>query len=563
MKRFKGPIILFSIIIIMVLVMIGLTKLEAFQNWAKRFDKSDVKYDVVVDMNEETLPELTVLYPNSGMSDSTFQDSWTTRYFEKTTKYKVKYYQTLGEQGDRVNTILAGEEPYHMLKLESGTFLKNQAQGAFVNLRPALEEYGQDLLKTIPQEAWDAVTDPATGAIYGIPEVGFSGMIGHALVWNLEQLNAAGITKIPETITEVTEALYALQNTFYKAGGTYHAFTMAGAQAYMSNLAAAWDLPENFYVNEKNEVSHTMYHPQYKPYMQWVNQLIIDGVCSGGWKGYTNPDLISKFSKEEFGCVFMNYWSINDIVKKLAQNKGISEDAARKLVGWTVYVKGDGNYGTPVQEEAKFVSYSTIGYYCAVPVHMAADTSYVIDWMNKRITVENFEGYRLGDEGVHFQYTDSTDPNAIKVQLSKRDENNKAMVDENGKVIYETKYVKTLPAYEQVILPTSMYQCGVNPDVGKNLWILSEKTYNAWEVMVDNDSPNALGNALSMAPYIKGWSEIDIEARSWVLTLEQQILINTDASRLQANINTLKGGWKGQYWKKDVNAAVQAWYQSK
>lgn len=561
MRRLRNILILLASVTTFVLILIGLTKFEPFINWAKRFDKSNVDYDVEVDLSKK--PTLNVLYPNSGMSDSAFQGSWTTRYFNEVSGYNVNYYQTLSGQDERVNTILAGNEEYHMLKLESGTYLKNQAQGAFVDLAPALEMYGQNILKTIPQKAWDAVTDPETGAIYGIPEVGFAGMIGHALVWNMDQLNAVGITKVPETITEVTTALYALQNRFSQGNQTYHAFTMAGAQAYMANLAAAWDLPENFYVNEEGKVSHTMYHPQYQPYMAWVNQLIIDNVISGGWKGYSSADIISKFSKEELGCAFINYWSINDIVTKMAQSKGISEEEARANIAWSVYIKGDGNYGTPVQEEAKYVSYATIGYYCCVPVHMADYTSYVINWLDSRITVEAFEGYRLGDEGVHFEYVDSSDPDGVEVLLSKRDEDGKAVVDNEGNVIYETKYVKTLPAYQEEILPTSMYQCGVNPDVGKNLWILSEKTYKAWSVMVDNDSPNALGNAIAMAPYIKGWSEIDIESRSWVLTVEQQTLINLDASRLESNINYLKKQWVKKFWTDEVDANVQAWYQSK
>ena len=573
MRKFKGPLILVAIVTTLVLVMIGLTKFKPFLEWAKRFDKANVQYEVEVDLNNK--PTLTVLYPNSGMSDSDFKDSWTTKYYQETTGYNVNFYQTLGEQGDRVNTILAGQEEYHMLKLESGTFLKNQSQGAFVNLRPALEKYGKDLLKTIPQAAWDAVTDPETGAIYGIPEVGFAGMLGNALIWNIDQLEAAGVSdtiieKIcnnsydnPITISEVTTALYALQNHFSQGNATYHAFTMAGAQAYIANIAAAFDLPENFFVDTDGKIKHTMYHSQYKPYMSYINQLVIDNVCSAGWKGYSSSDIISLFSKEQLGCAFMNYWSINDIVDKMAQNKGISEQEARDNVKWTLYIIGDGNYGTREQEEARYVSYSTIGYYCAIPVHMANYTSYVIDWMNTRITVENFEGYRLGQEGYHFDYTDENDPEGIEVLLSKRDENNKAVIGEDGKVVYETKYVKTYEAYNKEILPTSMYQCGVNPDVGKHLWILSEKSYNAWSVMVDNDLPCVLGNAIAMAPYIKGWSEIDIESRSWVLTVEQQMLNTLDATRIDSNISYLQKQWVKKFWKEEVDQAVQAWQQSK
>lgn len=41
--------------------------------------------------------------------------------------------------------------------------------GVFMPLNELLEQYGQDLLKKVPKEAWDKETD-AKGNIYAIPE---------------------------------------------------------------------------------------------------------------------------------------------------------------------------------------------------------------------------------------------------------------------------------------------------------------------------------------------------------------------------------------------------------
>ena len=81
--------------------------------------------------------------------------------------------------------------------------------------------------------------------------------------------------------------------------------------------------------------------------------------------------------------------------------------------------------------------------------------------------------------------------------------------------------------------------------------------------MVDNDLPCVLGNAIAMAPYIKGWSEIDIESRSWVLTVEQQMLNTLDATRIDSNLSYLQKQWVKKFWKEEVDQAVQAWQQSK
>ena len=88
-----------------------------------------------------------------------------------------------------------------MIKMESSTYFALVSGEAFVDLKPALEKYGQNLLKTIPQQAWDAVT--VDGKIYAIPEVGFGQMRSSALVWNRRQLQEVGISKIPETMEEV------------------------------------------------------------------------------------------------------------------------------------------------------------------------------------------------------------------------------------------------------------------------------------------------------------------------------------------------------------------------
>ena len=568
-----GLIIFLTLLATLVSTLIGLTYCEPFVEWAERF-KEDGSYDVPVELVDK--PNLVTLFPNSGLSNSEFRNGWTTKYYERITGYKVEYNQCTDGQDDRMQAILASKEEYHLVKLEAGTFLKNVSMKdadnkskSFCDLKPALEVYGKNLYGEngvggqIPKEAWDAVTDPDTGAIYAIPEVGFSGMIMHALIWNKEQLSAVGITKIPETITEINDALYALDAYFGASNPLYYSFAMASAQAYIAPLAAAWELPENFYVNENDEISHTMYHPQYNKYMSWVRKLYVDGLINPGWVSWGGADIVSYFSKGEIGCAYMNYWSINDIARKMATAKGISEEEALDNIGWTLFVKGDGNFGTVVQEEAKYVAYRTIGYYCAVPIHMAEYTPYVIDWMDKRITTEAFEGYRLGDEGVHFEYVDENDPKGIMVSLSVRDENGIALRDEKNEIIYENKYVKILPQYNIDILPSSMYQCGVNPKVGEELWILSEKTYNAWDVLVPLDSPNALGNAIAMAPYIEGWSVVDIESRSWVLTLEQKLLTDISDSTYNKRMSSLHSQWKSKWWTDEVNENVQKWHKSK
>lgn len=532
--------------LMLILTIFTLTSCDAYYEWAEQFNKlNGGNYAIPEQITDKDKMPLKVLYPNSSMGDA-FNNSWTKGYFERITGYEVTYDQTLGDAASTITNILAAGEPYHMLKLEAGNYLGMVSDGTFTNLKPALEKYGQNLLKVIPQEAWDAVTTE-DGKILAIPETGFSGMLGNALVWNMDHLKKVGITKVPETITEVNEAFYKLKETSWEGKTSKHfAFSTTTAQAYIPTLAAAWDIPQNFFVDENNEVKHIIYHPNYKKYTGWLNKLVRDGVMPDSWEGYTHSNLISEFAKGNLSCAYLSYYHINSLAKKYNSTQKLKdEEKARAILDWSVFVRGDGGLGTPVQEKAKYVSYQTIGYYCTVPIHMSQYTPYVVDWMDKRITEEAFEGYRLGDEGVHYNVVDSSNPNAIKVNLSSGE-----------------KYIELTEKYNADILPTSMYQTGVNPKVGTELWKLSEISYRAWEVLIENETPEALGNALGMTPYIPGWSELDIAARSSIITYEQAMINSATDADFEAEYNAMVDNWVKSFWTKSVNDNVQSWYKS-
>ena len=498
-----------------------------------------------LDVNLEEKVDLTVMYPNSGMSNSEFASGRTTKYFEELTGYKVTYEQCLSDQTNVVQNIIASELPYHMIKMESSTYLAMVSSDAFVDLKPALEKYGQDLLKTIPQRAWDAVT--IDGKIFAIPEVGFGQMRSSALVWNMNQLKEVGITKVPETIGEMNTAFYALQEHFGSQNSSYHAFAMQSASSYIEPIAAAFELNKDFYEDENGNVKHAMYQDKYYDYMSYLNDLVVDKVISMEWEGYTGANIVSLFAQGNIGCGYMPYWNINSLVTSLATRPEFAnEDEARSSLGWSLDVRGDGTNGSINQSKPKTLYYNSIGYYISIPAHMAEYGAYVIDWCNQRITESAFEGYRLGDEGVHFNYVGDDDPDAIKVTVAG-----------------EKKNVKLTPKYNIDILPTSMYQTGVNPTVAKELWILSEQSYKCWKVLVDTDFDNIVGNAMGMSPYIEGWSEIEEAARAKVITYEQKFINSSSKEKFDSYLASLKNLWEKNYWTEEVNDNVQAWYKNK
>lgn len=511
----------------------------------EKFNKLD-KYEVNLDVDLNQKIDLVGIYPNSGMSNSDFKDSYTTRFYEELTGYKVDYNQILDTDASGVITnILTTAQKYHFMKLEGGTYFNLVSKDSFVDLTEVLEKFGPNILEVIPEEAWEAVT--YDGKICAIPEISFASMIGSTLVWNMDQLKEVGINEVPDTIGEIDDALHALQEHFSKTKMSYRAFAMTGAESYMSQLASAFGLTKDFYRNENGEIASTIYHENYVDYISWLNSFVVDGILSKEWQSYSGSDLVNLFARGDLGCAYMNYWSINNLCDQMAASSTLDYDTAEEAhdaLGWVLEVKGDGTHGSITQDRGMNNGGIGIGYYITIPIHMAEYAAYVIDWIDQRIVTSAYEGFYLGEEGVHYNVCSSTDPDAIEVFLGG-----------------ETKHIKTTPAFESEVLSNSMYATGANQAVGKALWIVREKTYNAWPIIYDED--NVIINQMNMAPYIKGWSEIDIASRSWILTIEQQIINSNAGTDIAGRIDGLRSSWVKKYWTEEVNANVQAWYTNK
>ncbi|HEX7057944.1 MAG TPA: extracellular solute-binding protein [Bacilli bacterium] len=79
--------------------------------------------------------------------------------------------------------------------------------GVFLDLKPYLEKYGQDLLKKVPKEAWERVT--IDGKIYGIPE--YLANPARRATWiRMDLLKKTGL-EVPKTIDDFLEVLRAFK----------------------------------------------------------------------------------------------------------------------------------------------------------------------------------------------------------------------------------------------------------------------------------------------------------------------------------------------------------------
>lgn len=508
----------------------------------------DSEIDWNVDLNNKI--QLKTIFPNSGLSNDEFKNSYSTRLFEEKTGYKVDYNQILDQDNGKVITnILATQDSYHVLKLDPGTYGTLQEQDSFLPLNQLLEKYGQNILDVIPKEAWAAATDE-NGEIYAIPEIGFSGMLSYALAWNKEQLQSVGINDIPETITEVDDALRKLQNK-YGSDSSYHAFAMQGSQADVECISAAWDLPDDYYVDSELGVMSYIYHDKYDDYLKYMNGLQRDGIITKEWQGYTQTHILNNFVNEKIGCGYLPYWNVKTLYESMAATQGITVEEAKEKVGFQLYCRGDGSFGSEVQEEAKFKAGIQVAYYITIPNYMAKDAVYIMDWLNKKIETSVYDLYAAGQKGVHYDELTASEVGSnipegyVKVELP-------------SGVVYRKPNDKFLTE----VLNNSMYATGSNVAVAKANWPVREKTYDAWPILVDENSKNAILNPFNLSPLIKNWSNVEMSARSYLLTLEQGIINAKTDDKVAQGFETQRTNYEKKYW----NAAkpnIDAWWNSK
>lgn len=509
-------------------------------------DDHEINWDV--DLNNKI--ELKAIFPNSGMSNSEFSNSYSTRLFEEITGYKVQYEQVIdADMGKTINNIFATNEKYHVMKIDPGTYGNNVSQDSFLALDELLEKYGQNLLDIVPDEAWDAARG-TDGKIYGIPEVGFSGMISFALVWNMDHLAAVGINEVPDTITEFDTALHALQNKY--GGDSYHALAMQGSQADIENLSTAWGLPDDYFVNDNNQVRSYIYHDKYDDYLKYLNGLQRESIISKEWQGFTQSDLIYKFVQGDISCGYIPYWNMNTIYDSIVATQGVSLEEAKEKCGFQLYCLGDGSFGTEVQEEPKYKTKIDTSYFISIPRYMAEDAVYIMDWLNKKIAPEAYDAYVGGQEGVHYDELSAEEVAAgvpegyVEIKLP------------TGSV-----WRKPTDKFNTEILNNSMYATGVNHEYALANWAMRQLQYNSWDILVDANGENAIESPFALAPYLKGWTNIELSARSYVLTLEQSIINANNDATVERGFEMQKTNYEAKYWTTEVDKIVQEWWTSK
>lgn len=259
--------------------------------------------------------------------------------------------------------------------------------GVFLPLNDLLKEHGQDLLKFIPQNAWDRLTDSVTGNIYGIPEV-LSNPSRRATWIRKDLLDQTGLA-IPTTVEETIEVLRA-----FKKLGVEQPFAGRQNFKYADTFFGAYDVfgyLNQFKLFPDGQVKPSFFDTENMKKAINVYKLMYDeGLISKEFATIESSDFRSNITSGKAGMWSMN---ANELPIWGAQLKNNVPEAEVVLIPSPVGPDGQGGY-------AHYNPVTRSFYINAAAKDKAADIVKFFNWM---VSEEADLLFSFGIEGEDYQ----------------------------------------------------------------------------------------------------------------------------------------------------------------
>lgn len=318
---------------------------------------------------------------------------------EELTGYSATYTQF--PAGSGAETELEGyftsrKTDYHAVKLTKNQFNKKAILSAgLADLTEIINDPKYSTLKnSISQEAWDAVT--FDGKILGIPDSASNNNIDKAIIIRKDiMLNLIN----PDTNKKYTEApttfegFVKLLRAFKEQTGSTTAFSLPSNLEVVPAIAASFGV-EQMWQDIDGELIYIAENPNLPKYLDAMQTLYKEGLLDRSIQ--TNSFAVSadRFAKGTAIATVSNFWEMATISQNLQREGGIRYENAVTFV--TAFENEDGEYKT---WQSGGVTYATV-----IPNWMADTGAYVIDYIQKKVTEENFIQHIVGTQGVDYDY---------------------------------------------------------------------------------------------------------------------------------------------------------------
>jgi putative aldouronate transport system substrate-binding protein len=158
-------------------------------------------------------------------------------------------------------------------------------QGAFVDLKPYIEEYGPNIQAYIDAHPdFQKLITTEDGAIYGL--VAEAPIFADFIFYRQDHFEKAGVTTVPQTIDELTDAMRQLK-AFYGADNPNY-YPMTGREAFIRfqsafNATANYDDGVSNGVYGNGKTGTDIYSDGYKEMIEWYKLLYDEGLIDPEW----------------------------------------------------------------------------------------------------------------------------------------------------------------------------------------------------------------------------------------------------------------------------------------
>ncbi|CAG9621148.1 extracellular solute-binding protein [Sutcliffiella rhizosphaerae] len=245
------------------------------------------------DMDENKNPYLDYIEENTGI-DVTVQVPPAEGYME------------------RLNVLMASNDLPDMIYSPDATWFVNYVnQQALTPLTEIVEQYGQNLKKLIPEEAWAAVT--VDGEIYAIPHI--LQEKGSEIVYvRQDWLDELGLEK-PETLEEYVNVLREFKEQKNNAG-----FIMTDALGRISPILGAFGIQRNQWVERDGELIYSSTAPEMKEALEFLAELYDEGLLDKEFPSNSLQVLGEKVANDRVGLFTAAWWDTRGPILTNQQN---------------------------------------------------------------------------------------------------------------------------------------------------------------------------------------------------------------------------------------------------
>ena len=262
-------------------------------------------------MDENNNPYLDYIEENTGL-DITVQNPPSSGYME------------------RLNVLMAGNDLPDMIYSPDATWFVNyKNQNALTDLTDIVEEHGQNLLKLIPEEAWQEVT--MDEKIYAIPHIYQEE--GSDIVYIRQDWLDALDLEIPKTLDEYVEVVSAFKENYDTNG-----FYVRDNLTLISPLLGAFGIQRNQWVERDGELVFSSTTPEMKEAISFLADLHEEGILDNNFPYNDGPSVGERVSNDHVG-LFIGPWS--ETRGSLLTSKENNPDAEWVVIDYPVGPNGD------------------------------------------------------------------------------------------------------------------------------------------------------------------------------------------------------------------------------